>query len=130
MKLSRIFLGAFAGSLLLASGALAQEEKAKLNLPETVTVAGQQLTPGEYKLTWNGTGPSVELKIVKGKQVVTVPARVVQEANTTISNSYGARKEADGSRTLTTIYFSGKKYNLEIAGAQSASTENSSAVSK
>ena len=120
MKLSRIVLGAVAASLLIAGGAFAQDEvKGKLRLPETVNIEGKAVPAGDYKVTFSGTGPNVELKLVKGKETVaTVTAQLVPIATTNSVDSYGIRQEADGKRTLTAIYLSGKKYNLDIVSAQ------------
>ena len=59
--ISRSLLPALA--LLLATSAFAANKgnKGSFDVFEPVTVSGHQLTPGRYKLTWDGTGSSVEL---------------------------------------------------------------------
>lgn len=120
MKLSRLSLGVFGAALLFSTGAFAQDSNnnGKLSLPEPVTVEGKQLPPGDYKVQWEGAGPNVEVKILKGKETVaTAPARIVQEPNKIAVNSYGATRQQDGTRVLSTIYFAGKNFNLEILPA-------------
>ncbi len=80
MKMSRFSLAILSAAFLFSTSAFAQSEnKGKLSVPETITVEGKQLPPGDYKVEWDGTGPNVEVKILKGKETVaTAPARLVQ----------------------------------------------------
>ena len=120
MKLSRIAMTAVAGMLLLAAGAFAQE-KGSLNLTENITVQGKVLTPGNYKLIWDGKGPNVQLNIIRdGETLVTVPATVVASAMPNNGNGYGTRKEADGSKVLEAYFPSGKRFALELSQTQAA----------
>src|SRR5262249_11059575 len=69
-----LFLGL---ALLLATSAFAAN-KGSLQVQEPINVNGTKLAPGDYKVQWDGTGPSVELSIMQGKKVVAkVPAHVV-----------------------------------------------------
>jgi hypothetical protein len=120
MNVSRISKGLLLGlALLLATSAFAAS-KGSLAVVDPVTVAGKQLAAGEYKLTWDGSGSSVQLNIMQGKNVVaTVPARVI-ELNSPASNSSAVvSSNSDGSKSLSEIRFSGKKYALAI-GQESA----------
>ena len=115
MKLFNISSGLLLGmTLLLATGASAAS-KGALKLDEAVSVNGTHLAKGEYEVTWDGTGPDVELNVIQSKKVVvTVPARLVQLNHPGPGQGYGTRKEEDGITSLTSIYFSGKKYELAI----------------
>jgi hypothetical protein len=54
------------------------KNSANLQLDQPVTVAGSQLAPGQYKLTWEGSGPDVTVKFAEGKNIVaTAPATLV-----------------------------------------------------
>jgi hypothetical protein len=132
MKLSKLSLAVFGAALLFSTGAFAQEEnKGKLSLPETVTVQGKPLPAGDYKLQWDGAGPSVQLKILKGKETVaTVPARIVPEQNKNAVNSYGVTKQQDGTRALSAIYLGGKNFNLEIVQDSAAATPPGNSASR
>jgi hypothetical protein len=122
MKMSRLSLAILGAAFLFSTSAFAQSEnKGKLSVPETITVEGKQLPPGNYKVEWAGTGPNVEVKILKGKETVaTAPARLVQAQTKTAVDSYGATKQPDGSRALSSIYFGGKTYSLELGQGTSA----------
>ena len=116
MKKSRLSLAILGAAFLFSTSAFAQSEnKGKLSVPETITVEGKQVPPGDYKVEWEGTGPNVEVKILKGKETVaTAPARIVQTQAKAAVNSYGVTKQQDGTRALSSIYFGGKNYSLEI----------------
>jgi hypothetical protein len=131
MKLSRIAVGILGAGLLFSTSAFAQENKGKLSLPETVTVEGKQLAPGDYKVQWDGAGPNVEVKILKGKDTVaTVPARVVAEPTKTQVDSFGVTNQQDGSHALTAIYFGGKTISLELGQAAAQTTPTTDAGSR
>jgi len=127
MKLSGVSKVLLVGlALVLATSAFAAN-KGSLVVSSPVSVAGKQLSPGEYSVKWEGTGPSVDVNIMQGKNVVaTVPARVVDLDRTPTSNSAVVKSNDDGSRALSQIRFSGKKQALEIGdqggGAQSGSS--------
>ena len=112
-KISKTVLPALA--LLLTTGAFAANKanKGSIELDQPATIGAHQLAPGEYKLTWDGTGPNVDLMILShGKLVATVPARVLELSRPQPSNAYEAHTNADGSQSLTEIDFGGKKYAL------------------
>jgi ATP phosphoribosyltransferase len=93
---------------------------------DPVTVNGHQLAPGQYKLTWAGAGPNVELMILsQGKVVATVPARLVELGQAGHDNATESHKNDDGSQSLTQIDFAGKKYALAL-GMESAATDSTS----
>ncbi len=120
MKLSNIVMTAFAALLLFSAGASAQE-KSKLSLTENVTVQGKVLKPGNYKLAWEGTGPSVQLSIIQGRETVaTVPVTIVASQKSNVANAYSARTEADGSKSLEAFYPEGKKFSLELGQKEAA----------
>jgi hypothetical protein len=68
MKMSRISKGLLlAATFLIATSALAGN-KGSLNISEPVTVNGTKLAAGDYQVKWEGTGPNVELNIIKSKK--------------------------------------------------------------
>jgi len=115
MKSSRKIVGLVGASLLLAVSVMAgTENKGTLRLYDNVSVQGKQLSPGTYKVEWNGQGPEVQLNILDGKNTVaTVPARVVPVTTKNDQDGYTADNE-NGSRTLKELFFHGKSYQLEI----------------
>ena len=55
------------------------KNSANVNLDQPVKVAGTQLASGQYKLTWEGSGPEVTVSFVEGKKTVaTASARLVK----------------------------------------------------
>jgi hypothetical protein len=117
MKASRMYKGLLLGlALLLATSAFAAN-KGSLKVNDPVTINGKQLAAGEYKVSWDGSGPSVELHIMQGKNVVaTVPAKMVDLPRAASDDGAVVNTNGDGSRTLSQIRFSGKKYALAIGG--------------
>ena len=116
-------------ALALATSALASN-KGYIQVQEPVTVSGQQLPAGEYQIRWEGSGPNVELSILKGKKVVaTSPARLVDLSQSSSYDSAVVRKNDDGSRSLSEIRFSGKKYALAL-GSEAAKADTAENTTK
>ena len=125
-KISKTLLPSLA--LLLATSAFAANKgnKGSIELDQPATIAGHQLAKGEYKLTWNGTGPNVDLMILSsGKLVATVPAHLIELSRPEPTNAYEAHTNDDGSRSLTKIEFGGRKYALAFGG-EATMTESAS----
>ena len=101
-------------ALLLASAAFAAN-KATLTLQHPTVVNGTTLKAGDYKMEWDGSGPSVEVNILKGKNVVAkVPAKVVDLGSPAPNDAAIMKTNSDGSMTLSGARFQGKKYALEL----------------
>jgi hypothetical protein len=124
MKVSKMLKGLLLGlALLLAASAFAAN-KGSLQVNDPVTVSGKQLKPGGYTVKWEGTGPNVELNILQGKNVVaTVPARLIELNSSPSSDAAVMKLNDDGSKSVSEIRFSGKKYALAI-GEESAKGES------
>jgi hypothetical protein len=100
-------------ALLLTSSAFAAS-KANFTLNSDASVNGTKLKAGDYKLEWDGTGPNVEVSILKGKKVVAkVPAKVV-DLDRASTNDAAVLKQNGGDSTLAGVRFQGKKYALEL----------------
>jgi hypothetical protein len=123
MKESKMFPGLLLGlALLLATSAFAAN-KGSLQVSDPVTVSGKQLAAGDYTVKWEGNGPSVELNILQGNRVVaTAPARLIDLNRSSDNNAAVTKLNGDGSKALSEIRFSGKKYALTI-GEESAKAE-------
>ncbi len=127
MNFAKITKGLVLGSaLLLATGAFAAS-KGALQLASSATVAGKQLPAGDYTVKWDGSGPSVQVEIMKGKNVIaTVPAQIVNLDHASSYDSAVVNTASNGSRNLSQIRFSGKKFALEVSGDGGASSSGSS----
>jgi hypothetical protein len=121
MTISKKFAGVAAFSLVLAAASFAGEtNKGKLHVAENVTIGGKQLAAGDYQLEWTGTGSSVELSISSGKETVAkIPAQLVPLKVATNRNAYSTDSAA-GTKTVTDIFVSGKKYELSIGEVSAA----------
>ncbi|MGC2185625.1 MAG: hypothetical protein WA637_20325 [Terriglobales bacterium] len=70
---------ALVGLLLLPAGAFARDKnEGNLKLFDPVRVGSTQLQPGDYKVEWNGTGPTVNVDILRDKKTVaTTSAKLI-----------------------------------------------------
>ncbi len=101
-------------AVLLASSAFAAS-KANLTLQNPTSINGTKLKAGEYKLEWDGTGPSVEVSIRQGKNVLAkVPAKLVDLNSAAPNDAAVVKMNGDGTSTLSGARFQGKKFALEI----------------
>jgi len=101
-------------ALLLACSAFAAT-KGSLHLQSAATINGTQLKPGDYKLEWDGSGPNVEVSILKGKNVVTkTQAKVVDLSSPALNDAAVVQKNDDGTSSITSVRFEGKKVALDL----------------
>jgi hypothetical protein len=101
---------------LFVSTSLFAATSGSMKLTQPVQLNGTQLKPGEYKVTWEGTGPEVTVSVVKGKDVVAkTSARLKTLDKNGASDATVLQKNADGSTSLNGIRFGGKKVALEFA---------------
>jgi hypothetical protein len=115
MKISRMLSLLFGAALLFASAAIAGEtNKSSVQLEDKVIVEGKALT-GKYTVEWSGSGPTVQVTLLQGKQTVaTFPAHLTEQPNTNPQDAYSTSTAPDGSKSLTAIYPSGKHFFLQI----------------
>ena len=118
----------FGASLLLATLAFAGE-KATLKVYESVKVNGTTLAPGKYELAWESTGSTVQVSIRQGANTLaTVPAAVETAKAVPAGTGYSTKTEGDGTKSVSSIFFAGKKVSLNldqqaVASAQSAGNQ-------
>jgi hypothetical protein len=129
MKVTKLFTLLAGTSLLFSASAFAGNGgKKSLHFDTSVTVEGKPLPAGDYKFEWSGTGPDVKVNILKGKETVaSVSAHVVSVPAPNKQDGYSATAAKDGSRSLTTLFFSGEKFDLEIGQASAANAASSAA---
>ena len=131
MKLSRFAATLSAAALLFASAAFAAEaNKASVRIDQKVTVDGKTIDSGKYTAQWDGSGPTVQVTLRKGKDTVaTFPARINQEATRNPDDAVGTTDGPDGSKQLSAIYPSGKNISLQLENA-SAGTQSGTSPSR
>ncbi|MGE5324685.1 MAG: hypothetical protein ACM3SW_17600 [Actinomycetota bacterium] len=99
--------------------------KGNFQISEQVQVSGTTLPAGDYTAKWEGAGPAVHVNIMRnGKTVATVPGKLIQSDQKAPYDASEIQIGASGSRELTAIHFSGKRYSLELGGAQDKSAES------
>ena len=87
--------------VLFSVSAFATRNSQTLNLPETLKVGSTQIPAGDYKVTWTGSGSSGQVTLAQhGKALITVPAKLVEEKNSTIGYT---TKTKDGVDVLESI---------------------------
>jgi len=116
-------LFAFGTSAFAADGG-----KGNFQISNPVQVNGTTLPAGDYTAKWEGSGPDVQVSIVRsGKTVATVPAKLVQLEQKASDDAAEYQRGAEGKSELTALHFSGKKYSLQLAStsAQTMKSDNS-----
>ncbi len=127
MKFARMSKSLVLGLVLVFASSAFAATKANLQLNHPVTVNGTTLKPGEYKVQWEGNGPSVELSILHGKNVVAkVPAQVVTLETPAANDAAVTRQNGGGPDLLAGIRFQGKKFSLELTEASDGMPAGSS----
>jgi len=125
MKFANVSKGLLLGlAVLLATSAFAASDanKGSLTTMADVTINGKVVPAGDYTLRWEGTGPNVQLNILKGKALVaTTTARRVDVDKSPSSDAAVVKANDDGSRSLAEVRFAGKKYVLVLGGAETTS---------
>jgi len=115
---------------LLMSTSLFAASSGSLHLTQPVQLNGTQIQPGDYKVTWEGTGSDVSVSILKGKDVVAKAPAQVKELGNKFGSDAAVLQKRDGASALTGIRFSGKTYAIEFAeeaaaaGMKSGSSSN------
>ena len=105
-------------AVLVATSAFAGSNKGTLHLSQPAQVNGQAVPAGEYQLRWEGTGSNVEVSFMQGKKVVTkAPAKVV-ELKSAFGNDASVIDRSSSTPSITEVRFAGKKYALELGGAE------------
>jgi hypothetical protein len=126
MKFGKLFISGVLSTALFFSAVGFAAEKASLEISNPITVNGKSLPAGKYAVTWDGSGPNLELKFAKGKNVVaTAPAQTINLNRATVGTSITTKDNPGGSPTLTQIAFDGKKYALAIGEGATQAADSS-----
>lgn len=107
MNLGRYGVG-LAGLVLLASSAMWAENEPEHNVTITdpVNIGSAQLEPGHYKVTWQGAGPTVQVRFLHdSKTVATGDAKVVNQSHKSPYDDVVTKKTGASSSSLEEIDF-------------------------
>jgi hypothetical protein len=100
----------------------AQKNSGSVTFSETVTVNGTQIPPGDYRVEWQGTGPSVEVTIVKaGKVLVSSSATLVTD-KTGLNGAFEAKDGENDSHILNVIDWANFSLRFDHAKSGTANT--------
>lgn len=114
----KIVMLLFLAAALSTAAFAGDTAKGHFQISDPVQVNGTTLAAGNYTAKWDGTGPAVQVNIIRnGKTVATVPAKLVQSDNKAMQDSAEIQSNAAGSRELKALHFSGKKYSLQLGSA-------------
>jgi hypothetical protein len=109
----------FGFAIMLASLSIpsfAAKNSQTVAISDAVKVGSTQLAPGNYTVSWTGSGSNVQVTIAeKGRESVTVPAKLVQSRNghvALLTNSVG------GANVLETIQLD--NLSLVLAGTSNS----------
>jgi hypothetical protein len=112
-------------SFLVPPNMWAAANRGLLHVSSPEEVAGQTVAPGDYVVQWDDSSPTVEARIMRGKQIIAV-ATVRAIPLDYISNSDSVVVDTvDGKLTLSQIFFHGKRVALEIQGQSQAMSASS-----
>jgi hypothetical protein len=115
-------------AMLFATTAFAAANKASVEINKDVVVGGKTLAAGKYTVTWEGQGQNVDLSVAKGKQlIVKTPAHLLDLPRISANDAVVVKDNPDGTRALSQIQISGKKYALEL-GDSNGQTDVASRV--
>lgn len=104
-------------ALSFTSLAAAKGNSATVRFTEPVTVAGTQLKPGTYRLTWEGLGAEVQVSFLKGKKTVaTAPATLLDKASP-YSGAVDTKMTSDNSRVLEEIQWKKMALRFDDTGS-------------
>jgi hypothetical protein len=114
MKLSSLAASVTLGaSLLLASSTLASGS-GNLQLSEKVTLDGKFLSPGQYKVEWDGSGNKVHMEVLKDRNVIATAPAIMTPGNSQDTDGYITTAEKNGTKALTAVFFRGKNWTLQM----------------
>jgi hypothetical protein len=99
----------------------------RVKFSEKIQIGASELAPGDYKLQWDGNGPDVQVKVVKGKDVVaTVPAKLLANKSTQLGDAITIRANGNVNQ-LDQVDFAGGRQSLifgEAMGTQGTQNTN------
>jgi hypothetical protein len=112
------YLASFSVLVLLCPvGALARDKNEQsVNIPDRVLVAGTQLQPGTYHVTWQGEGSNVQVRFLShGKTIATAPATLKMNDRQVIQDDIVIDNQGSPHSSLTEIDFKRDKEALLFA---------------
>jgi hypothetical protein len=82
--------------ILISIPAFAAKNSQTVNIPEAVTVGNTQLEAGDYKVTWEGTGSSVQVTLLEKNKYSPKPVTVTAKSEDAAVSQVGFTVERQG----------------------------------
>jgi hypothetical protein len=122
MKLGKYFALTFAIAVLLPLVALAADKnQGTISLGSPAQIGSQQIQAGDYKVEWEGAGPSVQVRILRGSKVVaTSPANLVEQPAPPPRDQVLLTVQDNGTRAVQQIDIAKRKVSLVFGDSQRA----------
>jgi len=115
MKSKKKVASLFTLILLLAYQAFAASGSISLDFRGTAYVGGAKIDQGKCQVTWNADASEAEVTFSQnGKQLVTVPAKLIELDTKSNYNCYLVEKDGSGNEIIKEIHFQGKKSILQF----------------
>jgi hypothetical protein len=95
---------------LAAAPAFAAKNSQSVTLAQSVKVGSTEIPAGDVKVSWTGTGDSVQVTLAENGKTVTIPAKLIQEKN---SHKGYTVSRTSGSDQLEAIQLSNISLQLE-----------------
>lgn len=119
MTLAKYLFLAVAVAGMLTPAVAADKNRAQFSLAAPAQISSQTVKAGDYTAEWEGTGPSVQVRILRGgKLVATSTANLVKPATPAKADQVVVHVEDNGSRTVQEIDFASRKLSLVFAENQ------------
>jgi hypothetical protein len=101
-----------------ASAALAaQRQSIRMDVDQAVTLAGKAIPAGSYKLSWQGDGDAVKVRVAQGRKVVAeADGRVMEAPNKAAEDSLVWQQGGNGA-VLSKVLLRGSTKVLVLAGS-------------
>jgi hypothetical protein len=103
------------GLLLAASSMLMAEDKSEhsVTITDPVNIGSTQLSPGHYKVAWQGAGPTVQVRFLHdGKTVASSDAKLVNQNHKSPYDDVVTKKTGISSSSLEEIDFQNQNQAL------------------
>lgn len=123
MKFAKYFFLLAGIALLLPLGVMAKDNgtnnSGKFTVSENVKVGSTELKPGNYKVEWDGSGDSVQVKIMQGKNTVaTTSGKLVNHDSPAPYNAVILNDASGGGKAISEIDFGKRKEALVLSQGQ------------
>lgn len=107
-----------AALLFSASAAMAAPRQSiRMNVDEAVTLAGKAIPAGSYKLSWEGEGDAVKVRVAQGHKVVAeTQGKFVEASNKAAEDGLVWQKSGNGA-VLSKVLLAGSTKVLVLAGS-------------